>query len=171
MSAIAASGVTFSVSGRSGAMSIDEDGTRYKKIKCVFGDGTSTYPSGGIPLSGLSSWGFPYTIGDVMIMDSSNGDGYIYKWDAVNNKIRIYYPVGTHTHDLKLVNAAVSDGSTTRVNAGTNAIGANTGSNITVAGASTSGGIQNNTAAVATEVTTAFVPASNVTLYLWVRGH
>lgn len=49
--------------------------------------------------------------------------------------------LGTHTHDLLLKNAAVADGTTTRVNAGTNLLGANTGSDITVAGSGANGGI------------------------------
>lgn len=49
--------------------------------------------------------------------------------------------LGTHTHDLFLKDAAVADGATTRVNAGTNLLGANTGSDITVAGSGANGGI------------------------------
>lgn len=49
--------------------------------------------------------------------------------------------LGTHTHDLLLKNAAVSDGATTRVNAGANLLGANTGSDITVTGSGANGGI------------------------------
>lgn len=174
MGSLAASSVTYTTSGRSNAMSIDDDGTRYKKIKAVFGDSTSTYPSGGIPLSGLSGAGFPNVVGDVMIMDAVNGDGMLYKWDSVNNKLRIYYPAGAHNHQLYLANAAVANATTTAVNAGTNLLGANTGSNITVAGiaaaSGAAGGIVNNSPAAGTEVTTAYAPAST-TLYLWVRGH
>ncbi len=47
----------------------------------------------------------------------------------------------THTHDLLLKNAAVADSATTAVNAGTNLLGANTGSDITVAGGGANGGI------------------------------
>lgn len=54
--------------------------------------------------------------------------------------------LGSHTHDLLLKNAAVADGATTRVNAGTNLLGANTGSDITVAGAGANGGIVNASA-------------------------
>lgn len=49
--------------------------------------------------------------------------------------------LGTHTHNLLLKNAAVSDGATTRVNAGSNLLGANTGSDITVTGSGANGGI------------------------------
>lgn len=49
--------------------------------------------------------------------------------------------LGTHTHNLLLKNAAVADGATTRVNAGANLLGANTGSDITVTGGGANGGI------------------------------
>lgn len=49
--------------------------------------------------------------------------------------------LSTHTHNLLLKNAAVSDGATTRVNAGSNLLGANTGSDITVTGSGANGGI------------------------------
>ncbi len=46
-----------------------------------------------------------------------------------------------HTHDLLLKNAAVADGATTRVNAGTNLLGANTGADLTVTGGGANGGV------------------------------
>lgn len=49
--------------------------------------------------------------------------------------------LATHSHILNLKNAAVADGATTRVNAGTNLLGANTGSDITVAGGGANGGV------------------------------
>jgi len=69
-------------------------------------------------------------------------------------------------------NAAVADGATTRANIGTNLLGGNTGSDVTVAGAGANGGVQNLAASLAgSEVLTSFVPASNVTLYILVIGH
>lgn len=49
--------------------------------------------------------------------------------------------LSTHSHILNFKNAAVSDGATTRVNAGTNLLGANTGSDIAVAGGGANGGV------------------------------
>lgn len=54
--------------------------------------------------------------------------------------------LGNHTHNLLLKNAAVADGATTRVNAGANLLGANTGSDITVTGAGANGGVVNASA-------------------------
>lgn len=50
--------------------------------------------------------------------------------------------LAAHSHALALKNAAVADDATTRVNAGTNLLGANTGSDITVAGGGANGGVQ-----------------------------
>lgn len=47
----------------------------------------------------------------------------------------------THTHNLLLKNAAVADGATTRVNAGANLLGANTGGDLTITGSGANGGI------------------------------
>lgn len=49
--------------------------------------------------------------------------------------------LATHTHDLLLKNAAVADGATTRVNAGANLLGANTGGDLTITGSGANGGI------------------------------
>lgn len=54
--------------------------------------------------------------------------------------------LGNHTHDTLYKNAAVADGATTRVNVGTNLLGANTGSDITVTGAGANGGVRNASA-------------------------
>lgn len=54
--------------------------------------------------------------------------------------------LANHTHTLNLKDGAVVDGATTRVNAGTNLLGANTGSDITVAGGGANGGIANASA-------------------------
>ncbi len=49
--------------------------------------------------------------------------------------------LAAHGHILNLKDAAVSDGVTTRVNAGTNLLGANTGSSIAIAAGGANGGI------------------------------
>lgn len=49
--------------------------------------------------------------------------------------------LGTHTHDLLLKNAAVADNASSRVNAGANLLGANTGGDLTVTGGGANGGV------------------------------
>lgn len=55
----------------------------------AFGNGSLTYPTGGVPLS-VSKLGMAREIHSVQIADESSGDGFQYKWDRVNNKILIY---------------------------------------------------------------------------------
>lgn len=55
----------------------------------VFGDGSSTYPTGGIPVT-LGQIGFRNIVDTLSWGDESNGDGYVYKFDMTNLKIRIY---------------------------------------------------------------------------------
>lgn len=85
--------------------------------------------------------------------------------------------LGTHTHNLLLKNAAVADGATTRVNAGANLLGANTGSDITVTGSGANGGIVavtagtpagtiNTPAFTNTSVYAAAAPADSTIVYM-----
>ena len=52
----------------------------------AFGNGTLTYPTGGIPLS-VSKLGLAREVHSVQIAGAP--DGFVYKWDHVNNKILI----------------------------------------------------------------------------------
>jgi len=89
MSSILASNVSYAVSSYHYG-SKDDNSVRQNLVTISFGNSTLTYPAGGIPLSGLSAWGFPNVVGEVIIEDASNSDGYLYKWDKANNKLRIY---------------------------------------------------------------------------------
>lgn len=110
--------------------------------KLVFGDGVLTYPAGGVPIS-KAKLGCPNVIESLVIYDRTTGYGWAY--DATNEKL-VAMQTGSHSHPLTLKNAAVADGATTRVNAGTNLLGANTGSDITVAGGGANGGVGASTA-------------------------
>lgn len=166
MSALVAGDVAYTQQNRG---SVNDAGFTVKTLKLVFGDGAKTYPAGGIPLSSLSAQGFPTIVATFNFIDQSSADGFVYKYDSVNQKLRIYQ-MAAHAHPLVLKNAAVADGATTRVNAGTNLLGANTGSDITVAGAGANGGVQNSTAGALAEVATSFAPAAT-TLYASVSGY
>lgn len=62
---------------------------RKNEITLAFGDATKTYPAGGVPLS-LAMLGLKRNVKSLIFADSSSGDGYVYKHDLTNNKIRIY---------------------------------------------------------------------------------
>lgn len=125
-----------------------EDSRKINHLKLAFGDGVLTYPAGGVPIS-LGALGCPTNIDSLEVFD----DGVsAYKWiyDATNKKlVATQAPAQTHSHTLNLKNAAVADGATTRVNAGTNLLGANTGSDIAVAGGGANGGVGAATLAAA----------------------
>lgn len=111
----------------------------------------SSYPTGGELISAVDL-GLAYM--EVLNVNPRSGyifDGVVATGGATANVIAYtsggFTPAGTnsvptftgsaltaHTHTLFLNNAEVSDGATTRVNAGTNLLGANTGADISVAG-------------------------------------
>lgn len=87
MSAIAASNVTYTLPAKG---SVSDSGSKIKIMTIAFGNGTLTYPATGVPLSGLSSKGFPTSISKVELLSPAPSDGIMYKYDNVNNSIRIY---------------------------------------------------------------------------------
>lgn len=110
--------------------------------------GTGTVGVAGITnISGISVVGDPnQTIASSNV--ASYGGAYlVIQFSALTAAGTINTPtftgsaLGTHTHDLLLKNAAVADGATTRVNAGANLLGANTGGDLTVTGSGANGGI------------------------------
>lgn len=77
--------------------------------KIEFGDGTLTYPTGGIPLpTTMSSYGFNKAIVAWQWIDDANANGYVYKYDKDNNKIRIYYGDYSEASDGPLVEVSGS---------------------------------------------------------------
>lgn len=92
--------------------SLITDRYRENDFTIKFGDGSSTYPAGGIPLSATGvqattipgtsstygsgalaaavSFGYRSELKQLDIFDSSNSDGYVYKFDKTNFKLRIY---------------------------------------------------------------------------------
>jgi hypothetical protein len=84
--------------------------------------------------------------GIVPIYKPSTGKLLAMRVTAVGTVAAPTFTGAAHTHTLNLKNAAVADGATTRVNAGTNLLGANTGADIAVAGNGANGGNANATA-------------------------
>lgn len=58
-------------------------------VKLQAGDGSLTYPTGGIPLD-KASLGLPNYLEALEFVDTAAPDGYVYKYDNVNNKILMY---------------------------------------------------------------------------------
>lgn len=155
MANIAAGDVTYTILTKSR----DAKGKRVNIVKIQFGDGALTYPAGGIPIT-KAKLGLPTNI-DALLPMGGGTTGYDFQFDKTNEKIFMLQNAA-HSHPLTLKNAAVADGATTRVNAGTNLLGANTGSDITVAGGGASGGVQANTALVGSEPSAVAIAAQTV---------
>lgn len=85
MAAIATANVTYTINKKQ----IADSGARTFDVSIAFGNGTLTYPSGGVPLL-KGSLGCPAVISSFNITNESAGDGFTYKYDATANAIRIY---------------------------------------------------------------------------------
>lgn len=145
MANIAAGDVSYSfIKQRVGIQSLQTN-----LVQLSFGDGAKTYPAGGIPIT-IGNLGCPTEVQSLRV-SSNGGSGYSFSYDRTNQKLMMFLP-GAHSHPLSLKNAAVADGATTRVNAGTNLLGANTGSDITIAGGGANGGVGSGGNVPATEI-------------------
>lgn len=115
-----------------------------------------TYATGGVSVS-PAKVGLKSIRGAQIIGGNAAAAGYVVRWDTTNKKLVAGRGAGVaHTHDLLLKNAAVADAAGTRVNAGANLLGANTGGDLTVTGGGANGGIVSATPAAA-----AFAEVSN----------
>jgi len=55
----------------------------------TFGDGSLTYPAGGVPLPDKSMFGFKKQI-EFVAIEPPVGNGFVYKYDRTNHKIKIF---------------------------------------------------------------------------------
>ena len=85
MADLVAGDVTYTLQNKA----VLDSGMRQWNWKIAFGDGADTYPSGGVPLA-KASMGCPTEIQSLQITDPASANGYVYKYDFVNNKVRIY---------------------------------------------------------------------------------
>lgn len=138
-------------------------------FKLVFGDGALTYPAGGVPLT-KSKLGLPVVVESLVVYDSGTS-GYRWTYDKANEKlVAMQAPAQTHSHDISLKNAAVADSAGSRVNAGANLLGANTGGDLTVAGGGANGGVVSKTLAAAALVEPSAIAIAAQTLYVEAVG-
>lgn len=60
-----------------------------RNVTITFGNGSLTYPGGGIPLS-AAKLGCPASLSSFLMSDAANSTGYVPKLDMTNLKIRLY---------------------------------------------------------------------------------
>ena len=115
----------------------------------TFGDGTATYTSGGIPLT-KAKLGCPENLSEFYILNPSNGDGYLYKYNHTANTVQIYQaPAQSHVHQLIMAGGVTTTADFLYHSSG--AFGKAAATNVTIAGTSptTQGGVVSATLAAA----------------------
>lgn len=153
MSALVAGSVTYTVNNkrRGGNSKV------MNRVTLAFGDGALTYPTGGVPIT-IGNLGCPNAVESMVIADAGTS-GYTFNYNSTTQKLQLYQ-LASHNHDILLKNAAVADGATTRVNAGANLLGANTGGDLTVTGGGANGGVVSKAAVGDAEILSSVAPAA-----------
>lgn len=55
----------------------------------TFGDGSKTYPAGGIPMPAIGQFGYRKAL-DFVAVEPPPGNGFVYKFDRANHKLKIF---------------------------------------------------------------------------------
>lgn len=111
MADIAATDVTYVLLNKE----VNESGMREMNMTIAFGDGALTYPAGGIPLT-AAKLGCPSEIRKLDLFSPASGNGFVYKYDQANAKIRIYQGDNDAVADsalIELVAATATPAATT----------------------------------------------------------
>lgn len=93
MTALASTDVTVTMNARDRDIGHGALGKNMGIASVAFGDSALTYPTGGIPLPAIGSFGMQRQL-DIGIIEQPPGDGYVYKYDRTNHKIKIYTSAG-----------------------------------------------------------------------------
>ena len=100
MADIAAADVTYTLQGHTAEVDAN---SRYTAVFAVaFGNASLTYPSGGVPLT-KASMGCPNQLEELNIIGPASSNGYAYKVDYANAKVRIYQGDNDGTADGPMV--------------------------------------------------------------------
>lgn len=135
------------------------------RASIAFGNGSLTVPADGIPIS-KGKLGCPNVIESLIVVDQGTS-GYHFQYDQSAEKLVVMQaPAQTHSHILFLRDnaAAAAELNTKAVYAATNALGANTGTNISIAGGLATGGVNSTTLAAAAlaEASTVAIAAQTI---------
>ena len=97
---IAASDVTYAPQDHN--FNRNEGGMNKRVVAVIFGDGALTYPSGGVPIL-RASFGMANQLVDFSWIENGQANGFIYKWDSTDEKIRIYQGDNNNAADSPLI--------------------------------------------------------------------
>jgi hypothetical protein len=101
MADIAASNVAYVQTSKE----VIDSGMRKFVMTVTFGDGVLTYPAGGIPLT-AAQMGCPNEVRTLNLFSPDSANGFVYKYDQANNKIRIYQGDNNNAADAPLIELA-----------------------------------------------------------------
>lgn len=171
MADIAASDVIYTL--QEGTQYACPSDPRFKGVfKIAFGNGSLTYPSGGIPLT-KGKLGCPAVLLEFELMDANDASGYTFKYDRENGKLRIYQaPAQTHAHDLKIIGGQAATTNNELGHYATDILGKEAATDATIAGAdsATKGGVISQTLAAAALAELGNVAVAAQVLYARVVG-
>lgn len=85
MAALASSDVTITVQ-----KTVITGKLRRTRCKIQFGNGALTYPSGGVPLPSAAKFGLKSRLDYIILTDSNDASGFIWKYDQENHKLRAW---------------------------------------------------------------------------------
>lgn len=88
MAALGASDVSYTVTKNKKL----EDGRKIVEVTLAFGDGSKTYPTGGVPLT-KGKMGCP-TVIDSIILDDQGSGGFVPRYDEANEKLMLFQSAG-----------------------------------------------------------------------------
>jgi hypothetical protein len=162
MTAIASTDVIVTITSR------ERSGKQVKVLGTIaFGDGSLTYPSGGVPLPAKSY--FRLSSISRMNLTGDSASGYVFKYDYANHKITVFN-TNTHAHDF-LVKGGTAAASTDALNIKTAIVGKEAATDATALGAdsATKGGVLAAAAGAMAALGTAITPAA-ITLYFEAYG-
>jgi len=89
MAVIAAANVAVSLPARSRDLGGISAVKEISLATITFGNGTLTYPTGGVPLPAIGQFGFKKAI-DAVFVAQPPGNGFVYKYDQANHKMKIF---------------------------------------------------------------------------------
>lgn len=59
-------------------------------VKIAFGDGSLTYPSGGVPMPAIGEFGLTNDMDYMILIDGDDSQGIVWKYDQENRKLRAF---------------------------------------------------------------------------------
>jgi hypothetical protein len=114
------------------------NGRSHNNVKLVLGDGSLTYPAGGVPLA-KGKLGCPNSV-ESLVVYSKGASGYIWSYDKANEKLVAM----AHGHDVLVKGGEASATSNVIAHYATDILGKEAASDAVIAGAdsATKGGVR-----------------------------